>query len=57
MSAFEGKEINFMSAGDRHSLVNVQDEGTYGFGKNKRNCLGTNEKELLKPKIVCAVNN
>jgi hypothetical protein len=57
VSAFEGKEINFMSAGDRHSLVNVQDEGTYGFGKNKRNCLGTNEKELLKPKIVCAVNN
>lgn len=32
----ENKECISMSAGDRHSLVLIKNEGTYGFGKNKR---------------------
>lgn len=44
VSFFSEKKIISISAGFKHTLVCVEDEGTYGFGGNKRFCLGDASK-------------
>ena len=41
---FSNKKIVSISAGFKHTLVCVDEEGTYGFGGNKRTCLGNAAK-------------
>ena len=45
VSFFDDKKILDMSAGFKHTLVCVEKEGTYGFGGNKRTCLGSAAKQ------------